>query len=92
MTNLYNEDRVGPKFLSNDIKINENKVPLRVDVFYNICWKRQLCQWDVIKETFHLVYFIDKKNVAADNFKDIQEHFSTSFLIYTSSSSKFVFR
>ena len=44
MTKLYNEDRVGPKFLSNDIKINENKVPLRVDVFYSICWKRQLCQ------------------------------------------------
>ena len=38
--------------------MNGAQVTLRVDVICNICWKGQLSQQVVIKETFYLNYFI----------------------------------
>ena len=41
--------------------MNENEVTLRLDVISNNCWKAQLSEWDVIRETFYLNYFIKKR-------------------------------
>ena len=40
--------------------ISENEVNLRIDVIFNICWKGQMSQEHVIKETFYFNVFIGK--------------------------------
>ena len=40
--------------------INGTEISLKVDKISNVCWKRQLCQEDIIKETLYFVYFSGK--------------------------------